>query len=1411
MQLASRLSSTPSASLWATQDNDYKAHYRNQLEGIDKKLQVLRARPTFSSFLNERVNAIFPSTAKPLDASRVFIESDSSDATVEPDADQVTRLLPSLMDAVVRRIVDDQPATYANRRTRFTFDRDEAADQGLPSSLTPVAFDAFLDDLAGSLQTAYKTCLDAFWNKADTAADPRSHKQRVILARSLQISLEASLLRADGTLNSNGLLLVEAFVAYPDAVARQTRPNGPAGYSLVLKGTTADMPLHGALVLTSQGPSDPPSADNTSPAAPVARRVEPSASVGIVVLFTPNRGLEAFPSLALLDQELHRRLNTDYEFDSLFTLLANKDCEPATTLRDRVPATGCFAYEEIFESVFSTSVASQYEKLIEDLAFEVSRYQQRGVDEDFSQLPASLNLATDMQRLFGVSDVLLARETKRSKAELDQFLSTAAEADKQAWATAVRDYLSELQRTDTGEGAPSVLQFGDHKALLAYSNEQLAKALEDQYGINTDPSDIKVTIRRPNPAPGIYFPGARPNPQTGQSHYAIETKSLAELALVNVDYLDEVFVAKSRLSLYGEPYTELTTQQVKDLVRDVDIGGSYIEFLNTRLLTSSEARRLKQDFVNVMHKQLRVDAIEAKIAKDYLAHPQDLSYLLVKSVLDQPTDNGQRAKVEGYKVVVAALYVRDILVRGVLAFISKKPKVYTVVLYTPRAKDGRAFREFTGMTQLLEQFINDEAWRDYLFERMDGDALPRLRSTLRRGVFRSEVSLSPISLNFLEWYYDVEARAAIAHADRKTTSTHEANVRSVWTVVEGMVELALAVFPTKITFVIGLVRSAMSLSAALDALQNDDSVGATHQFVRAFTYAVGALVDGAVGFAPIHLTPPARPQLPHNMALKAAPKGVTPLSGWESKGIYTRPGKGSTPGQHFLKEKDRWYKVTYDKTSGTGIWRLQKPRQTAEYQYHLPPLAQNTLNEWVIRSPEYGLRGGYHSRMARDDLTRLYPDLDAQQAARVLDSFDFPAGRERAMELSLVRRLGSGPLELQAIGLRDIPGEFRQYLNSATTLDQARLRLQGIDQSVSGVAVTLPPARPSVIVTNQWRSWGDSLEGASLQAVPETFSVYKHTPVYSRDSGWSQTEGTFIKVADRYYRTTADVTWYDTSVAIRNPNVSYNDFDSFELMLRNNPSEQPMVALYDRGTSTWRVIDRRPFEKPITAYVQDAFPEMSTSTHRQIAREIFNKYHKSFEYVDLLRIWRTGQTSMKDPLSLIYLSVHTGGANPKIHIGRAHEGALPPVWRRVNFEPASFDPHFIHAVTRPGPVTLRGLMAEIMARVVGAELLETSTYGTALLFRRVQDGGLYCVHPVDIHEPFVTDVDFLRVPVRSFGRTGRPGRFAVRENAFPQNAARVRVALGENRLINLIGGILHNRHGTQLPNLFIIRISASPS
>ena len=217
-------------------------------------------------------------------------------------------------------------------------------------------------------------------------------------------------------------------------------------------------------------------------------------------------------------------------------------------------------------------------------------------------------------------------------------------------------------------------------------------------------------------------------------------------------------------------------------------------------------------------------------------------------------------------------------------------------------------------------------------------------------------------------------------------------------------------------------------------------------------------------------------------------------------------------------------------------------------------------------------------------------------------------------------------------------------------------------------------------MTQQWKSWGTKIDPALLQRKSDMFSIWEYKPVYSQQSGWSQLEGNFIKIDDLYYRTHENPLWFADNVSIYKPGTTYDDFDSFELMLRNNPTEQPMIATYDRaaylrGAQSWQVIERRPFEKTITAYVQEAFPDLTSVSHTQIARAVFNKYRKDYKYVDMLRVWRTGQTASDTPLSLLEPTRHTIGSNPRIPLGRAHEGTQPAAWRRVDFASDRFEPH----------------------------------------------------------------------------------------------------------------------------------------
>lgn len=1382
------VSSTPLDSLSATQDNSYKRFYRDKLLEFHRSLRPFKQRPSFQSIVNDELNSAFASPGKTLEANRLFIRCNTAPEPSGAIIQARPYLLPSLLDAVVARVVGQQPGSYASRNATFTRGLTEADDEDLPVSLTAGAFDTFIERLAGSLATTFKAAMDGFWGQPVSATNPSTHVQSLIALRTEQIHAEAILLRADGTLNSGSVLLIEEFIAHPDAAARQSRPYRPA-FTLAIKGGTPQvmLALHGALVLASWDPSNTASAE-----APQVRAIEPDANAGFVVLFTPTQGLEAFRTLAALDQELHRRLKADHEFDSLLALLADEDQAGAIALRTKNLETGCFAYQELLDPVFSASVQAQCEKLLKDFAFTLTGYQARGVQPDMHQLPASLELATQIDNLFGVQDILQARENKRVKAGIEAFLDKASPEDKKAWATQTQDYLKELADAYAGEGLPSFSQFGDRETLLAYSHEQLVDALDSEYGIDdVDPDSVLVVTQRPNPAPGFYLPGAKPTPQAGWRRHVIQERSLTELALENIGGLDEVFVSDSTLYINRRPYSGLSTQQVKDLIRAVDIGDSYEDFIRSRLLTSPEALIMKANYARVMGKQMRVDALEAKIAGDYLAASGLRGYQWVNSVLNHPVDNAERGVVEGKKIEVRALRLVNTRVRGVLVFCAADRTIPNRVVYTPRAPDGQVFREYKDKQALVNGIFNDPAMHDYVLARMGALNSAWHRRQLAQRVPTVDVYYTVITGNFFEDTYEREVQAAIRDADKHSTSTHETNVRTAWSIIEGVAEVVLSVFPTRITCVIGLVRSVLALSAAVEALQNNDNIGAAEAFVRAFSHLIGAVVDGAVGFS---TAPPVRSYLPPNRALKSRPQGISPLAGWEGKGIYVRPGKGSKPTQHFLNEKNRWYKIVFDEASGANAWRLQKPRRSGVRDYHMPPLRRTAAGDWLIASPDVGLKGGYVSTLAHRALRRRYPDLDNAAAARVLDSFDFPVARARTMELDFVRSQQQVPF-LAGPLLREIPVEFRQYLN--VPLDQARLRLHGIVQTASALPPVLPAPRPSVIANSHWQTWGVQINQALLEPHPVRAGVLQ----YRMNNGARQ-RGYFIEAQGKYYWIGDEPVGNASVIYVRDPNSPINSFADLELMLRNTPENQPRPATFDAVTSRWEISSRLPFEHGITAYVGAALPELTPGSQSQLAVALSHSMDgwRSSSWDSLagtLMEWRTGQVSRIDPLLLLPQIEHAtpSGARANFPIARPGTGINARALRRLDFSPNDFYPHFHQAIVHPGPLTLRTLMVEVMTRVMRANLVETS--GNRLLFQRAGGNMRYYLHLVDVSTTFILDPGFRRLP-RGSGMS--------RQSTFQVS----RYGMQMPNTINLLGGIQRSMNPMQPPSLFVIRISTAP-
>ncbi|MGB3122230.1 MAG: DUF6543 domain-containing protein [Pseudomonas sp.] len=1243
-------------------------------------------------------------------------------------------LLPTLMDAVAARIVNNKAVTYANRTVSFHRSLHVTPEAEPIAGLTADAFERFLNDLASNLPTRFKDCLDRYWNGPINATDSRTCKEWVAQKRLEIIKAEVSLLKADGVLEASSEVLLTQFTRFPDAHSRVALPgNRPCAYGLAIKDRlSTDIPLYGAFVLTSRDPDAAQVHAEGDRPPPQVRAVTSGTNVGHVLLFRPGTGFEAFDSLASLDRELHRQLNSPLEFPALLDLMEEKDRATGLAFHQQQVDSDRFRYVEKLESIFSYGIDSLYEQVQTQFTWMLAHYQRQGDGIDSTQLPASLDRVTDLPRVFDTNGLLTARVQKQARHQLKQFLNAANPQDKQAWETAVRDYSDHLLELHSPDGLPSLSQYSDPAVIRAYSNEQLTRVLEAEHGLSVNPDDIIVhTKSYVVPQQGAYVPGGKPHPSDpGARLFSSRERTLTDLALENVEWLDLNFVNFSRLTdAQQAPYSALSVAQVKDLVRSVNIGDSYEQFLKTRLVTSDEAKIEQQRYAQVMALQLRVDVLEAKIARDFLPDRLDRGYNWVMSVLAGPTDDDKRPAVEGHRIIVSSLKLRGVTVRGVLVF-SAGASVASYVVYTPQAPSGRVFHEYTDASSLHRDFINHSAWREYLIERTELSARPRTRSVLNNGAGAAVIALTRIADNFLEEAYKVEASSVINDASAHSTSTQEANFESGITITTAALDIATMFLPVKVMLPIGLARSFLSVMDAVEAAQLGDRATAAHSVVRAFGELLGAVIDGAVGTGSARLkssTRAASHRLDPKLSLSKKPKGVTPLGGWETHHIYVRevaePGTFQAP-QHFLLEQNRWYSIRRD--NDAHVWRVRDPRR-ASSTYKGDPLYRNSQGVWEIRSPGYGaeglaLRGGAPTLVtAERALMDLFPYLDQQQAQRVFSSFVFPRGRERELQMSLVHQL---------ITSIELPPEFSQYL--LVNPRQFGLLIRGRQLPptlvVSPVEPTAGTSRATSAVTpaaprgisppdeQRFLNWGQPLDLTTHAPIPERPMFWRNSTAHSATDAPE-----YIQMGTHHYATLPGGSAEGGAVIVPN-NRRYSTFSEFEDMLHYQRYDQPRRVQYNTSLSRW-LISLIPFECPIVRYIERSFPDFTHRSARQIAQALFTHTNPTglntqgyARLLNTLRDWRhwPGTTSMTSSDPLLLLSRHP--VTPNQHFWSLNPSSHPSTLLELNAYrvPAYMS---IEAFQQQNDVTTRTLMTTLL-RSIGYEVFEVAARDHFLFRRR---------------------------------------------------------------------------------------------
>ncbi|NVZ73179.1 dermonecrotic toxin domain-containing protein [Pseudomonas costantinii] len=1337
-------------------------------------IERLKQQPTFARFVQDAFDNWFTALPAPIDLNGTFIKIASSTAdtqTQEPAPNQGASsastlgeashpLLPNLMDAVVERIVRKTAASYATHPTTFHRSANGQTGNAPVLGLTPQAFDSFLDTLADTLAIRFKAHMEQFWNTPLSASDTRTCKQWLAQKRLELMKAEVELLKVDGVLDTPAELLLAHVARYPDALSRWTLSGyRPCAYGLAVKDTlSTDIPLYGALVLTARDQDDAKVNPDTLVNAPQVRELAPQVNVGQVLLYLPTSGFEAFDSLASLDLELHRRLNSPLEFADILALMSENDRASGLAFHQQQNASDQFRYVERLESIFSHSLDSLCERIDKDFTWMVAHYQRQANELDITQLPASLDRVTHFARIFDAEGSLVARQKKKVQRQLKQFLKSAGADDKQQWEDAVRDYTDELQKLYEQDGLPSLAQFSNRASLLSYSNKQLRNILEAEHGLTVDPDTIIVhTKTYANRPTGSYVPGGKPHPSApGAPVFTPRTLTLTELALENIEWLDLNFIRFSRLTDTAQaPYTALTVVQVKDLVRTLNIGDSYEQFLKARLITSQEAQATQQCYTQVMALQLRVDALEAKIAGDFLPDRLDRGYQWVMSLLAGPVDDDKRRKVEEHRVIVSCLKLRGERVRGVLVFSSASQSVASRVVYTPKSKTGRLFHEYPDASAMHRDFINHSAWHDYLIERVGLSAQPRIRSVLKGGARDTVIALTRIADNFLEEAYQTEASAVINDANAQSTSTQEADYESTTTLVTAALDIATMILPVKVMLPIGLARSILSVINAVEAAQVGDRVGAAESIVRALGELVGAVIDGAAAGARSATKQILRNRtnrLDPKLSLSEKPKGVSLLKGWEEQHIYVRDiaesGTYQAP-QHFLLENSRWYSIRRD--NDALVWRLRDPRR-APSAYPGAPLFRNAQGLWEIRSPHLGLHGGAPIPSAAERaLMDLFPYLDLAQARRVFDSFVFPRQRELELQMSLVQHLRSSS---------QLPAHT-QYLSM--TPERFRARLAGRDLPGSWPAIPVEPnpgpsraptgqptasaAQPLRPAHERFVDWGQTLAADSLEAVPGRSGVWRR-----RNAVLDQALQEYIRIDNRYY----PILRGDNTAAVQSARAVLvpNDrpcttFLQFEEILHHTPFEQPRIVEYNLPLNTWLIAPQVPFQRPITRHLGNIFRNFTPQTLVRLGAALFNYANPTglnapgyALLINSLSDWsnwaaRTaaglGNPSpgvLGDPLSLLPRLQRTPNQNTwpldlteQFNIVRFRTDQVPPTLT-------------VNASQMPTNATARDLMRALLVNS-HYEVFD-SVYPTELIFRRENQPTVYWMTILRTYTPEVS-------------------------------------------------------------------------
>ncbi|RMR07805.1 hypothetical protein ALP93_04812 [Pseudomonas syringae pv. helianthi] len=550
---------------------------------------------------------------------------------------------------------------------------------------------------------------------------------------------------------------------------------------------------------------------------------------------------------------------------------------------------------------------------------------------------------------------------------LPEWFASATELEKQSWKMAVQDYSQALLEAQ----APDLLDpsgYGQPDQLRKYAREKLQERITLDHGVVLNPDDITVRTVSIEIDPGTIIDTdyVYVGPSEVEPHYEIQDRSLTDLSLENIAVTNINFLLTSRAyDDQGQLISALSAGYLFRLIRDLNIGEDYARFLMTTLSTSAAGQWHRERFASVMRAQMRLDAIEARMAGDFLDDgglPPELAnrgYKWLAAVLDHPVDGDDRALVEGHSIQVSQLVINDVPLSGILVIgAESRSSVANLVIFTPQTPDGRCFREMSDPQAFQQQVLLEPELLDYLVSRAPLPSQVNIRYLLTAGRDTLSMELRPCTGSFLEAVYESEVARVISAVDEQTNTNWETYWESAWEITKIVGDIVLAFAPFKVRLPIAALRSFYAIWQGVAKAASQEGSAPLYFVQAALLLADGLTLPRGRRVRTSSATSIGRSVLDPKTALAKNPGGVKLRDDGVYRGIYEK-AQDAAPSRFYAVQQGKTYAVRYDDDS--AVWRVIDPRRPDAY-YQLPIQLDNQ-GVWVHAS--VGLRGGKKHSKAR--------------------------------------------------------------------------------------------------------------------------------------------------------------------------------------------------------------------------------------------------------------------------------------------------------------------------------------------------------------------------------------------------------------------------------------------------------------